>query len=348
MLLESTLQHVHFQQAAEEAKVCAIQATPGTVIFVSGPTGAGKTTLLKYLCTSLYQANVDSSKSQIPLVSVQATNSESGYFSSKDFYSRLLGQLGDPFRRAETDMDWSGAFSEASPQMREFLSLPFWSSIRISLTETKIRRAFECLARAVGLKAAFIDEGQSMCLTHAKRSPSDHLESLKCLAGELGILIFIFGTYDLLEIWNHSAQLNRRTHLIHLRRYDANLDEDRDAFFSVLRMYGKSLKFKSAQVLSNHAEEILDWTYGVFGEVDALFTRAGVVARMESRSALTWADIVRARYTPSQMERLRFEIETGERRVRGEVPRRQTTAAKHRNRRPGTRNPVRDRRNQKT
>jgi hypothetical protein len=297
---------------------------------------------------SLYRA-VESSKNQVPLIVVQAANVNGGYFSSKDFYMRMLEQLGDPFRQMGTDAP------DTSAQIREFLMQPFWTSIRMSMTEGKIRRALEHLARALKLRAVFIDEGQSMCLTHAGRNPSDHLENLKCLAELLGIIVFIFGTYDLLEIWNHSAQLNRRTQLIHLRRYDALIDEDRRAFFAVLRMYAKALPFKNPQILGKHAEEILEWTYGVFGEVDALFTRATIFAKQDARTTIEWSDIANAKYTPVQMERLRFEIEEGERQVRGEVRKAPhevrkapATASKHQCSRPGSRNATRDQRGQQT
>jgi tRNA A37 threonylcarbamoyladenosine biosynthesis protein TsaE len=341
MLLKGTLQHARFKEAANAAQVCAMQAEPGTVVFVSGPSGAGKTTLKNFLRTSLYRA-IELLKHQIPLVAVQAANSQGGYFTSKDFYTRMLEQLGDPFRQMGT------AAPDTSAEIREFLMQPFWGSIRVSMTEAKIRRAFEHLGRAVRLKAILIDEGQSMCLTHLNRSPSDHLESLKCLAEELEIVIFIFGTYDLLEIWNHSAQLNRRTHLIHLARYDAGVDNDRRAFFAVLHMFGKALTFKSPQILRKHAEDILEWTCGVFGEVNALFTRANMFAKQEARTAIEWADIVKAKYTAAQMERLKLEIEVGERRVRGEIHRAPTAASKHQRRRPGARNPTRDQRGQQT
>ena len=339
MLLKGTLQHARFKEAISAAKICATQAEPGTVVFVSGPSGAGKTTLKNFLRTSLYRA-MESLKNQIPLIAVQAANSQGGHFNSKDFYTRMLEQLGDPFRQM------GAASPDTSAEIREFLMQPFWTSIRVSMTEVKIRRALEHLGRAVKLKALLIDEGQSMCLTPMHRSPSDHLESIKCLAEELGIIVFIFGTYDLLEVWNHSAQLNRRTHLIHLARYDAGVDEDRQAFFAVLHMFDKALTFKSPQVLRKHAEEILAWTCGVFGEVNALFTRANIFAKQESRTAIEWADIAKAKYTDAQMERLRLEIEVGERRVRGEVHKAPTTASKHQRRRPGARNPTRDRRGQ--
>lgn len=346
MLLNGTLQHAHFKQAISAAQVCVTQAAPGTIVFVSGPSGAGKTTLKDYLRKSLYRA-VESSKNEVPLIAVQAANTNGGYFSSKDFSIRMVEQLGDPFRQMGT------VAPETSAQIREFLMQPFWSSIRVPMTEGRIRRAFVHLAKALKLKTVLIDEGQSMCLTHAGRNPSDHLESLKCLAEELGIIIFIFGTYDLLEIWNHSAQLNRRTHLIHLARYDADIDAERKAFFAVLHMYDKALTFKNPHILRNHAEEILEWTCGVFGEVDALFTKATIAAQLESRTAIEWTDIANAKYTAAQMERLMFEIEMGERRVRGDmhkapvqVRKAPVIPSKHRKQRPGSRNPTRDSRGQ--
>jgi hypothetical protein len=309
---------------------------------VVGPSGAGKSTLRIHLEKTSYRTDDRSSRNQIPLVSALAANAESGYFSSKDFYSRLLDQVGDPFRRVGV---FAGAqqTKDMTPGQLDFLGEEFWSTIRVSATETKIRRAFEYLAKAVRVRTIFVDEAQSMCLTHINRSPSDHLESLKLLAEKLGIIIFLFGTYDLLEIWNHSAQLNRRCRLIHLRRYDEDIEEDRNAFFAVLRMYSKALALEEPRLLDRHAKDILAWTLGVFGEVDGLFERARLAALSQGRDSLRWQDLEATKYTPVQMERLRLEIEMGEARIRGELPRVPREILKKRgNKRPGRRNPDRD------
>lgn len=342
MLLKGTLEHAHFKAWEQQARVCITHASKGTLIFVVGPSGAGKSTLRAHLERTAYRSGNDSSRNQIPLVSILATNSESGYFSSKDFYSRMLEELGDPFRHMGA-LSGSRQTKEMTPEQLDFIGESFWSSIRVPMTETKIRRAFECLAQAVGVQAIFVDEAQSMCLTHVNRSPSDHLESLKILAEKMGIIIFLFGTYELLDIWNHSAQLNRRSHLIHLQRYDSDLKDDCDAFYSVLRMYSKAIGFEETNTLSKHASSVLKWTFGVFGEVEKLFERARISALAQGKSELRWQDIEAAKYTPIQMERLRYEIETGEARVRGEPPKvPKLVPTKRRNRHPGQRNPVRD------
>jgi energy-coupling factor transporter ATP-binding protein EcfA2 len=342
MLLNGTLEHAHFQAWNREAQVCITHASKGTLIFVVGPSGAGKSTLRTHLERTAYRIDNNSSRNQIPLVSVLAANAESGYFSSKDFHSRLLDQVGDPFRRIGI-LAGSQQAKAMTPEQLAFLGEEFWSSIRVPMTETKIRRAFEYLAKAVHVQAIFVDEAQSMCLTHVNRSPSDHLENLKILAEKLEIIIFLFGTYDLLEIWNHSAQLNRRCRLIHLRRYDEGIEEDREAFFAVLHMYAKALKFEEPRTLGQRAGDILTWTYGVFGEVDGLFERAKLAALSQGRDFLCWQDIEAAKYTPVQMERLRHEIEGGEARIRGELPKVPRVApTKRGNGRPGRRKPNRD------
>jgi len=71
---------------------------------------------------------------------------------------------------------------------------------------------------------------------------------------------------------------------------------------------------------------------------------------MDGRTAIEWSDVVNAKYTAAQMERLRFEIEEGEGKVRGEVRKAPAPApsTKPWSRRPGTRKPMRDPRGQKT
>lgn len=342
MLLNGTLEHAHFRAWNQEAQVCITHASKGTLIFVVGPSGAGKSTLRSHLERTSYRTDDHSLRNQIPLVSVLAANAESGYFSSKDFYNRLLDQVGDPFRRAGVLVGDQQA-KAMTPEQLAFLGEGFWSSIRVPMTETKIRRAFEYLAKAVHVQTIFIDEAQSMCLTHVNRAPSDHLESLKILAEKLEAIIFLFGTYDLLEIWNHSAQLNRRCRLIHLRRYDEDIEEDRNAFFAVLRMYSKALGFEEPCVLNQRAKDILAWTSGVFGEIDGLFERAKLAALAQGRSLLRWDDMEAAKYTPVQMERLRREIDAGEARIRGELVRTMRAVPRRRgNKRPGRRKPDRD------
>lgn len=342
MLLNGTLEHAHFQAWNREAQACITHASKGTLIFVVGPSGAGKSTLRSHLERTSYRTDDHSSRDQIPLVSVLAANAESGYFSSKDFYSRLLDQVGDPFRRVGVSAG-DQQTKAMTPEQLAFLREEFWSTIRVPMTEIKIRRAFECLAKAVHVQTIFVDEAQSMCLTHINRSPSDHLESLKIMAERLGIIIFLFGTYDLLEIWNHSAQLNRRCRIIHLRRYNETSKDDRDAFFAVLRMYSKSLKFEELRTLDRHAKDILAWTFGVFGEVHGLFERAKLCALSQGRDVLNWEDMEGARYTPVQMQRLKHEIDTGEARIRGELPKKSPVVQRSRgNKRPGRRNPDRD------
>jgi len=343
MLLSAPIQHRNFEIAAKLSKVHAVHNSQDSVIFVTGPSGAGKSTLRRHLLTSLYGPPESWPENQVLITSARATNADSGFFSSKDFYLRLLHGLGDPFRGRGVD---AAITRSVDSDTREFLAEPMWSSLRVSMTETRIRRAFEQLARALRLKAILVDEAQSMCLTHLNRDPSNHLESLKCLAEELGIMIYMFGTYDLLKIWNHSSQLNRRSDLIHLPRYDDSIEGDRDAFFSVLRMLGLAIPLEDFAVLSHHAEEILRWTYGVIGEVAGLFKRACVAAFAEGSEFVKWDHIKGAAYTPAQLKTLRDEIAEGEALILGELKGQaistNTGAKKFSGPRPGRRKPGRD------
>ena len=85
-MTNNVINHPKFKLAANEAKTCATHAAEGKVIFVTGPSGAGKSTLKKHLYTELYGSREKWANNQVLLCSVRATNSESGYFSSKDFF----------------------------------------------------------------------------------------------------------------------------------------------------------------------------------------------------------------------------------------------------------------------
>lgn len=346
MLLKSIILHRNFERAINEAKICATHTEPGTLVFVVGPSGGGKSTLQKHLRSELYGSAESWPDNKILLSSVIAANSDKGYFSSKDFFIRLLTSVGDPFRSDASAASIAAMARGANAELQQFLEEPMWRSIRVPMTESRIRRAFECLALAVGLKAVFVDEAQIICRIHLNRDPSDYLESLKILAEQLGIHIYLFGTYQLLEFWNHSSQLNRRSHLINLARYDSEEKDDRQIYFAILKMLGNTQQIDLG-LLSKHAKQIMTWTYGVFGEAKKLLEKAIIAARTEGADVVSEVHLTRARPTPAQDARLHHEIEMGEAMVRGESyagtrSSKPVVSKKNAGRRPGRRNPCRD------
>ena len=348
MLLKKPIRHTNFYRAFQLAFTFATSCPPGTLVFVTGPSGAGKSTLKIELFESMYGAPVSWQKGEIPVICVRASNSEAGYFSSKDFYTRMLTALGDPFRGgARDEVERNGlTLDRADPALIRAAA----EAIRLPMTEMHIRRTIERLARVRGLKAILIDEAQSMCLTHWNRSPSDHLESLKCLAEEIGVVIYFFGTYDLLQVWNHSSQLNRRSRLIHLERYLESNELNRDDFCKVLAQLVRSVDFLELKILSKHAAQILEWTLGIFGEVEGLFERARDLAVVAGRKMVEWDDIVQSSYNPIQQKRLLDEVAFGESIISGNPVVNHPVAkesigrvSSRRRRMPGRRNPKRDR-----
>jgi Predicted ATPase involved in cell division len=348
MLLKQPIGHNKFDQAVSLAHTYALNAPPGTLIFCVGPSGAGKSTLRAHIYRSMYGERERWKEAQIPIVSVSADNPEHGFFSSKDLFSRLLASIADPFRGNREDIASTGEADIADKKLNEFLREPFWKTIRVGMTEPQLRRTFVRQALDRGLKAILIDEAQLMCLTHRHRSPTDYLESLKCLAEELGVLIFFFGTYALLEVWNHSAQLNRRMRLIHMSRYLEDIEEDRKEFYRILKQVGKTLPLASPDMFLKNARFLFQQTWGVFGELDGLLERSRDLAQAMKATNMTFDHVIQSCHTGAQARRLADEITDGEARVRGDVPKdrhvQQSKADKStkKGRMPGRRNPIRD------
>src|ERR1700730_25431 len=79
---------------AKEKLVAAIQnSEPNSLVFVFGPTGVGKTTLrlkAEQIITADLRAELESDRGRLAVVSVEAVAPESGSFSWRDNFRRLL------------------------------------------------------------------------------------------------------------------------------------------------------------------------------------------------------------------------------------------------------------------
>ena len=93
--------------AARDALLAAIhERAPNSLILVLGPTGVGKTTLcrkIEQLMITEMLADLQTDPGRLPVVSVECIAPESGTFSWRDHFRRLLMQMEEPLMDYKLD-----------------------------------------------------------------------------------------------------------------------------------------------------------------------------------------------------------------------------------------------------
>jgi energy-coupling factor transporter ATP-binding protein EcfA2 len=160
---------VHFQRytvahpqlvEAKERLVAAIQnAEQNSLVFVFGPTGVGKTTLrleTEQVLTAELHQELERDRGRFAVVSVEAVAPESGSFSWRDHFKRLLQEMDEPLIEYKRDLQ-TGAFCLRSPS-------------RPKPTTGDYRYALEQALRYRRPAAVMIDEAQHLGVCRREKS----------------------------------------------------------------------------------------------------------------------------------------------------------------------------------
>lgn len=310
-------EHKKFDEAFDESYDLIVNAQPGELVHVVGASGIGKSTLRNRLFLEINKSLGQIPRGELRIISVNASNNANSFYDSKDFFSRSLVYAGDPFRFVPNTPDQSKDADSLDRYLERLIKSKEWLSKNIPNTETDIRSSFEKICRIKGVLYFFIDEAHVIRITHKNRDPSDHVESLKNLAVELGIVIVLFGTFTLLELCNFSSEVNRRGPVVHFSRYTEN-DDDMTEYLLVLEKLGKAFSFCSPDFIRTHFEYLFSVTAGVTGEAHGLFRRARAKAWVRTRKAqikavsITLPDLKKAAHPTRRVKKLYFDIALGE------------------------------------
>ena len=295
--------------AARDALVGAIhERAPNSLILVLGPTGVGKTTLrlkIEQLMITEMLADLRADPGRLPVVSVECIAPESGTFSWRDHFRRLLLEMEEPLVDYKMNPD---APVRVGNRVAKFLP-----SARAAGSE--YHYAVELALRFRRPVAVLIDEAQHLARMGSGRRLSDQLDVIKSIANRTGTIHVLLGTYELLAFRNLSAQLSRRSIDIHFQRYRADDSGDRRMFLTVLRSFEPHLPLAQPPDLVNEWEYLYERSIGCVGVLKEWLVRALTRVLARNSPVLTPRDLQEHALSVPQCEKLLSEALEGESRL---------------------------------
>lgn len=297
------IKHTRVMEVMSELDTLIYPGSQDSILLVCGPTGAGKTTLSRHMVENALErgrSQMEANGGVIPAVYVEAPSSGENDFSWKLFYRRILTQLGD-------DLD--------SPKIVYGLDEQTGKLVRPRGTQgnslAALRTAVERGLRARKVQFLVIDEAAHIIRqTRGNHRLEIQLDTLKSLANQCGTQIVLVGSYDLHQLVSLSAQLARRTHVLHFERYHDDRPEDVRAFERCVMAFEKSLPNLWGGELTQYTKGLLENTLGCVGTLSSVLIRAAKLA--EAAGSWSVSSLERALLNEAQRKRILEEIIDGE------------------------------------
>jgi hypothetical protein len=295
--------------AVRDALLAAIQdREPNSLILVLGPSGVGKTTLcrkIEQLLVSEMLADLHSDPGRFPVVSVECIAPESGTFSWRDQFYRMLRQMEEPLMAHKLD--------PGTPVQIGQRALKLMPSAKAAGLE--YRHALEQALRFRRPSAVLLDEAQHLASVGSGRRLSDQLDVIKSIANCTGTAHVLLGTYSLLAFRNLSAQLSRRSVDIHFPRYRSDDPEDLKAFRTVLHSFELHLPLSEPPDLVSEWEYLYERSIGCVGVLKEWLLRALTAALRKDANVLTLRDLESHALNVAQCDKMLAEALEGETRL---------------------------------
>jgi archaellum biogenesis ATPase FlaH len=344
---EKTVAHPFLMKSYKELMDKVDVADKGKVLLVYGPSGVGKSTLFKKVKSDYlkrYEDDMKIDKGLIPVLALEAFASEDGKFDWINFYSEALEELKDILiEEKRLPLNELGVNLPNNPNQK---------------AKRKLRKALESAIKCRKVKAIIIDEAQHMTKVGNANGLRNHMDAIKSLASKFEIPIILFGTYELLGFRNINGQLGRRTREVHFPRYSSESEEDVENFMKVLWFFQKAMPLHHDPNLIDHWKYFYKHTIGCVGTLrDWLYdTYHYMMKSNDETQTLTIEDFKKFEPTIDQAYTMAEEITRGESSLTAKRDEKEGKLdawlkldkegkegqKKNNNKKPGVRNPGRD------
>ncbi|MFK2906047.1 AAA family ATPase [Dyella ginsengisoli] len=279
------LEHRNFKTAYRRLYAQSALASPGQVIAVVGPTRVGKTTLSRRLSAELVKERTDKDERTIPLIRIEAATTNQGKFSTKHFTLRALEELRDP------------------------VNIEGWSPFRRSQSETHLRLQLERCIQYRKTRFLLIDEAHHLLRTPSQTRAGEILDTLKCLGNSTGLVIILFGGYELLQTCFSSAHLNGRLTVIDFPPYGLEPGSASE-FDRILATFEEMLPLERSAALREHRQLIFEGSLGCIGLLAGWIASGIAEMAAQGEVRLTISHLLATRLV-EQIRPIRDEIALG-------------------------------------
>jgi Cdc6-like AAA superfamily ATPase len=300
-----TMAHPQLHEAKGALMTAIDDAAPGSLVFVFGPTGVGKTTLLlraEQLITQKMLPELESDPGRLPYVSVEAIAPETGIFSWKEHFRRVLASMDEPL------ID----FKVSAPEFTAKRDSKWYEVPNSMVMSTRLRHAVEQALSFRRPKAVFLDEAQQLAKMSSGRRLLDQLDVLKSTASRTQTVHVLVGTYDLLFFRNLSGQLSRRSVSIHFPRYRLDDEQEIDVFRNILLTFQDQLPLQTAPDLLASSQFLYERSIGCVGILKEWLTRALAQALRENQDTVSSAHLEVTALSVAQCQQMLSEAKAGE------------------------------------
>ena len=286
---ENVFYHTKFDRAFREMYGLFLNPRKDLVILLTGASGAGKSEIAELLEK---KHSVPESREHIqgikPVVMVSARNQQDlGRFSIKDLWANALRKIKHPLVA-------NGASVKQIPT-------------------SELSYAFELALKHMQTKYLVIDEAQHIRKVRGGDANAQHiLDTLKCFAAEVGVVLVLSGAYPLMSTVDLGPQLSRRTYPVIVHRYHADRDGDLVEFSRVVEWCAAAHGLDFSHHIKPALPDIYHQSLGVFGMVDNLMYY--VARQLDTRGIEDPCEELIKSLIQSQTpgEKIKREIEEGE------------------------------------
>lgn len=333
--------HPRHDEAYEQLARAVSAAPPETIVAVVGPTGAGKSTLSKRVRKEYleHEAAAMQAKKHLPVIRVEIPATQSNSFSWRPLMMAMLNEMGEPLIDKKIDIE-----ATLKQRLATGGNPPVYPTLSHSLAilEGQMHKAVE----RNGVDLILLDEAQHLKSACSSSALSRQMDVIKSLSNRLGkTRLVLFGTGEMIELLDQSAQLSRRIKPVRLMPYGNSTAEMKDFGGSIKKLIGDA-PLPSNISMSDCIQYFYDGTLGVFGLMADWCRLAFANAIQDGSDVLELKHFEATRFEERTLQKVKGEIEACEMFFNGDLARRAVTSApqsKHlgSHLRPGQHKPIR-------
>jgi AAA domain len=297
-LATATIRHPRLSVALAKLQEALASPADHRNVLLVGAAGAGKTKALALLLAWLDEVFAPLMTADVsirPVVVVSAPAASGGTFSWLRFGGRILEALDTPALAWATAPSLAGAPAATLHRIRG-----------MKPDDILAMAADECLLRKV--QVIIVDEAGHLAVVARSPHAREQLDVLKDFSQRTGVRFLLAGTYDLLAFRDASAQLARRTRVVHLRRYREGDARDEQAFARIAREMLALVEGGVPGEVEELLAELFAGSLGCAGNLRDWLVDAEALHRNQGGRASFTACLRDARKDEGQLQAMRDEL----------------------------------------